>query len=165
LADQLKDLSVYSEPIRLTSSAANVPITVTKHNAYPVDAVLTLSSDKLVFLKGRTSGCSPSSTDKGANSIDVCTINLDHSDNTIYVQVRTRTAGHFTVSAKLESPKGGLVLSTGVLTVQATYTSVVAILLSAGAVLVLLAWWTRTLLRNRREKRSARQQRKLHAKT
>ena len=53
------------------------------------------------------------------------------------------------------SPKGDLVLAAGHLTVRSISTSAVAIGLSAGAVVVLLVWWGRTLWRGKWGRRGA----------
>jgi hypothetical protein len=53
----------------------------------------------------------------------------------------------------IRSPMGGLTLSTGQVSVRSTATSLVGILLSLGAVLVLAAWWVRTSRKRRAGRR------------
>jgi hypothetical protein len=77
----------------------------------------------------------------------------NHS-NVIYVTVRARTSGVFTVPITLTSPTGFLRLASGQITVRSTATSIVGIILSVGAVAVLAAWWVRTS-RKRRSLRRA----------
>ena len=47
------------------------------------------------------------------------------------------------------SPAGGLLLSSGQISVRSTATSVVGIVLSLGAVAVLVVWWIRTSRKRR----------------
>ena len=51
---------------------------------------------------------------------------------------------------------GSLVIAQGQLTVRSTATSIVGIVLTAAALVVLLAWWARTWQAGRRKKRAAR---------
>jgi beta-lactamase regulating signal transducer with metallopeptidase domain len=69
--------------------------------------------------------------------------------NVVYVNVRARTSGVFTVGITLESPAGGLQLSSGQIVVRSTATSIVGIVLSVGAVVVLAVWWVRTSRKRR----------------
>jgi hypothetical protein len=150
---QLASLALPTAPIRLTSSAARVPITVTKSVPYRVEGTLTVSSDKLLF--GPTTGCLPTRPANGGYTAVACRMVLDHNSNTVYVDMRSRASGDFRVSVVLESPGGSLVLTAGHLTVRSISTSAVAIALSAGAAAVLLGWWGRTLWRGRRSGRGA----------
>jgi hypothetical protein len=69
--------------------------------------------------------------------------------NVIYVNVQTRTSGQFKVEISLHSPTGGLELSAGEVSVRSTATSVVGVILSVGALVVLAVWWFRTSRRRR----------------
>jgi hypothetical protein len=138
LGTELARLSINSDNIRLTSSTAHVPITIVKSAPYSVTAVMTLSSDKLLFPSGSTR-----------------TVLLDRATNAVYVDMRARTGGVFRVTVTLYSPRGGLVLASRQLTVRSMSTSAVAIGLSLGAAAVLLAWWGRTMWRRRGERRGA----------
>jgi hypothetical protein len=55
----------------------------------------------------------------------------------------------FKVAITLHSPSGGLLLSSGQISVRSTATSVVGIVLSLGAVVVLVVWWIRTSRKRR----------------
>ena len=97
---------------------------------------MTLTSDKLLFADHSTSITLP--------------IILTPAHTTVkYVNVQARASGQFKVAIVLRSPVGGMVLSTGQVSVRSTATSVVGIVLSVGAVVVLAAWWVRTSRKRR----------------
>ncbi len=148
---QLAGLSLPTAPIRLTSGAARVPITIAKANPYRVVGTLTVSSDKLFF--GRSTGCVPTRPANGGFTAVACRMVLDRSSNTVYVDMRSRASGDFRVAVALQSPGGSLIRTAARLTVRSISTSAVAIGLSAGAAAVLLGWWGRTLWRGRRSGR------------
>jgi hypothetical protein len=56
----------------------------------------------------------------------------------------------------LRSPTGGLVIASAKFTVRSLSTSLVAIVLTIVAAVVLLMWWARTLLAGRRGRRAHR---------
>jgi len=140
---ELGQVSITADSIRLTSTTAHVPITIVKTAPYTVTAVMTLSSDKLLFPRGSTR-----------------TVVLDRATNAFYVDMQARTAGVFKVTVTLLSPRGGLVVAARQLTVRSASTSEVAIALSIGALLVLLGWWGQTLWRRRDTPRGAHARRR-----
>ena len=138
---QLGQLSLSGDrEITLTASSGRIPVTVVSAAPYPVTGVLGLSSDKLLF---------PGGTSRWSAPVTL----LPHHTNTVYVRVQARTSGSFAVAVTLHSTDRVLRLASGTLTVRSTTTSVVGIVLSAGAVAVLGAWWVRTSLRRRRARR------------
>ncbi len=142
LDDQLATFGVSGDQsLTLTSRKARIPVTIDSAATFPVSAVLTLSSDKLIFTNGQTRISQP--------------VDLDHSTNVVYVDVRTRVSGEFKVEVEVRSPTGGLVLTDGVLSVRSTATSVVGVLLTLGAIAVLVGWWVRTGVRRRAARRTA----------
>ncbi|MGA8297723.1 MAG: hypothetical protein WB770_11835, partial [Acidimicrobiales bacterium] len=66
------------------------------------------------------------------------------------VTVTTRTSGVSTLNVELVSPVGKVVLLQGGITIRSTAFSIVAVIISAVALFILLAWWVRTMLRRRR---------------
>ena len=82
-----------------------------------------------------------------------------HGTNAVYIEMRSRVSGDFRMSVTLDSPRGGLQLASGQLTVRSMSTSAVAIALSVAAGAVLLGWWGRTMWRSRRTRRGAHRQR------
>jgi hypothetical protein len=135
---QLGQLQVAGgQSITLTSQRGRVPVTIISSAPYPVTAVLTLTSDKLLFPDGET-----------------LNVVLDPSHtNSFYVNVETRASGLFKVGVTLYSPVGGVTLSSGQVSVRSTATSVVGVVLSLGAVAVLLVWWLRTSRKRRSDRR------------
>ena len=67
----------------------------------------------------------------------------------VYVRVQTRASGVFRLDISLHSPDGSVRLATGELSVRSTASSVVGVVLTAGAVAVLAVWWFRTSRRRR----------------
>jgi hypothetical protein len=139
---QLSQLVVAGQPITLTSQRGRLPVTIVSNAPYPVTASLTLTSDKLLF------------TQNGLTQLTVPVLLHPQHANVIFVDVQTRVSGTFRVGIALDAPVVGTPLSVGEITVRSTATSVVGIILSLGAVLVLVVWWIRTS-RKRRELRRA----------
>jgi len=134
---QLGLLSVEGgQSITLTASSGRVPVTVLSNATYAVTGSLTLSSDKLLFDNGQTEWSTPITLPPRYTKV-------------VYVHVRTRTSGTFRMDVALRSPDGLLQLATGQVSVRSTATSVVGIVLSIGAVAVLLVWWVRTSRKRR----------------
>jgi hypothetical protein len=135
---QLSQLQVAGDQsITLTSQRGRVPVTITSSAPYPVTGTLTLSSDKLLFPDGQT---------KQVTVVPGIT-------NPFYFNVETRASGLFKVGVTLDAPGGDVTLAGGQVSVRSTATSVVGIVLSVGAVLVLVVWWLRTSRKRRRERR------------
>jgi hypothetical protein len=134
---QLTQLEVAGQPITLTSQRGRLPISIFSNATYPVNASLTLTSDKLLF------------ADKDLTQYTEPVTLIPQHTNVIYVNVQTRVSGVFKVAITLHSPTGGLLLSSGQISVRSTATSVVGIVLSLGAVVVLVVWWIRTSRKRR----------------
>jgi len=153
-ARELRGLSVRSDTVRLTAGTASVPITILRDTPYPVTVLVRVTSDKVRFPKASTGVpgalCRPprvqSAPDRSSFSA-LCT--LTHSTNAVYVNMQSRASGDFQIGVQLTSPEGNLVLADGQLTVRSLSTSAVAIVLSVGAVVVLLVWWGRTVWRGK----------------
>ena len=167
---QLTLLSVTSREARLTASTGSVPITVIKNAPYPVKAVLSLTSDKIVFspssAQAPNTECAPPTVTGSASTSSVssqssismqCT--FVHGTNAVYIEMQSRVSGDFRLTVTLASPEGGLQLASGQLTVKSMSTSAVAIALSVVAGFVLLGWWARTIWRGRRSRRGAHRRR------
>jgi hypothetical protein len=124
--------------IRLTSQTATIPITLLRQVPYPVTVELDLSSEKLQFLHGTNPQ----------------TVTLTQRVQSVNVEVYARTSGDFPVLISVRSPTAGLEITSATFTVRSLSTSVVAIVLSVVAALVLLMWWGRTLWSGRRGRRA-----------
>lgn len=130
------------QAITLTARNGRIPITILSSVKYPVTGTLTLSSDTLLFSDHTT-------------QISVPSVTLTSSNNVIYENVQARVSGEFRVNVTMTSPTGNLVLTSGTIKVASTAISGVGIVLSLGAIAVLLGWWVRTGTRNRRARRTA----------
>ncbi len=141
---QLQQLTVASgQSITLTSQQGTLPIDIQSSAPYPVSATLTVTSDKLLFANGGTGLTEATTVLPGHGHTDV-----------VYIKVRARTSGVFTVDVTLHAPVGGLLLSSGQIVVRSTATSIVGVILSVGAVAVLAVWWVRTSRRRRVRRRA-----------
>jgi hypothetical protein len=127
-----------SRSITLTAREGEIPITVTSSLAYPVRAILEVSSDTLEFPEGTTQELA---IPAGRNA-------------TTQVSVRAQSSGSFPVRVQLRALEGEpeLVLAESVFTVRSTAISGVGTALSIGAGLFLLVWWGNHL-RGRRSRR------------
>jgi hypothetical protein len=135
---QLGQLQVSGDrTVTLTSQRGRVPVTIYSAAPYPVTGTLTLTSDKLTFPNGQSQA-----------------VTLSPSRYSVFnVNVETRDSGLFKVGIALYSPGGGLMLSSGQVDVRSTATSVVGVILSLGAVAVLVVWWLRTSRKRRSDRR------------
>ena len=148
---QLSQLQVAGDrTVTLTSQQGTLPVTIVSSTTYPVTGTLTLTSDKLLFPNGTTEWTQP--------------VSLVLPNNVVDVKVRARASGVFKVDVSLRSPSGGLELSNGEVEVRSTATSVVGIVLSVGALTVLVVWWFRTS-RKRRALRKAEEGAELVSET
>lgn len=139
---QLGQLAVEGDQtVTLTASSGLVPVTVVSGAGYPVTGSLVLSSDKLLFPNGET---------QWSTSVTL----LPHHSNVVYVRVRTRASGVFRLDVSLRSPDGSLRLVAGELSVRSTSSSVVGVVLTVGAVIVLAVWWIRTSMKRRAARRA-----------
>ena len=130
-----------NQTVTLTARSGTVPVTVVSGASYPVSATLTLSCDKLLFSNAKTL------FSKGV-------VLLPHHSNVTYVAVRSRASGVFRLDVSLRSPDGQLHLATGELSVRSTSSSVVGVVLTIGAVVVLAVWWFRTSVKRRAARRA-----------
>lgn len=145
---QLGQLQITAgQSITLTSQDGTLPIDIVSSAPYPVKAILTVASDKLLFANGATGWTQPTTIVPGHTHSDV-----------VYVKVRARTSGVFTVPITLTSPTGGLQLASGQIVVRSTATSIVGILLSIGAITVLAVWWVGTSRKRRAQRRADEEQ-------
>ena len=139
---QFGQLAVESDQtVTLTAHSGRVPVTIVSTAPYPVTATLMLSSDKLLFPNGQT---------QWSKSI----VLQPRISNVVDVQVQTRSSGVFRLDVTLHAPAGPVRLAAGELTVRSTSSSVVGVVLTIGAVAVLVVWWFRTSRRRRAARRA-----------
>jgi hypothetical protein len=139
ISAQLHDVVLGTDhTIALTSTTANVPLTIASNAKWPIRALLQLSSDKLVFPRGASR---------------LITIQPGKTNQYSFF-VRVRTSGDLPLKIKLTSPDGQLVFFDDKLTIRSTAVSSVALALTAGAIAYLLVWWLRSARRSRRPGRA-----------
>lgn len=119
--------------VTLTSRRGTLPVTIDSSAPYAVTGQLTVASDRLEFPSGSTRG-----------------VTIDRTTNQIRVPVLARTLGDLPIQVTLRTPDGALVIAQSRLTVRSTATSVVGVVLTILAALVLAGWWVRTWVKRRR---------------
>ncbi len=134
----ISNLSLISDrTITITSSKTTIPITILSRLHYPVNTLLELSSSGI-----------------DAGKIRKQKVTIDHATTVVYVPVTVRATGYFHIKVKLLSMNGQMSLASTDLPVRSAAISIIAIILSAGAILVLLGWWLHTLhLRHKADSR------------
>lgn len=121
--------------ITLTARRGEIPVTVLNEADYPVRLVVQVASDKLTFPSG------------GSRRIE-----LPRRNTTERFSVEARTSGAFPLRVQLLSPDGRLLIGESRFTVRSTAFSGVGLVLTVGALAVLLLWWARHLVRGRRNR-------------
>lgn len=121
--------------ITLTSRTGEIPITIVSSSPYPIHALIELRDSALDFL-GDSARPEP------------VTFRLKTTAREF--RVTTRTSGASRLDVLVVSPTGHVTLLSGAFSIRSTAVSSVAIALSIGALLVLAAWWLRSVLRHRR---------------
>jgi hypothetical protein len=122
--------------VTFTSNQAAIPVTVLSAAPYPVNVVVTLTSDKFLFPNGSSHQ-----------------LVLDRPTTSWRFTATARTSGdRLPIEVTVHTPDGQLLIAHTVLTVQATSISFVGVALTAVAGAVLLVWWVRTWRRARRRR-------------
>ena len=139
LDDQISTVAFGGAEITLTSLKGSIPITLTKTAPYSLRGILELKSTHLRFPRGERS-----------------TVLLDHPTQSIRISAVAETTGDLPFTATFLTPRGALTIARQKVVVHTTQTSVVAIILTIGAALVLIAWWLRTSSKKPRRRHRAR---------
>ncbi len=119
--------------LNLTSRRGTLPVTVTNANPFPVDVLVRLRSDRLAFPDG-----------------DVVAVTVDGDEARIDVPVEALATGSVPVFVELWTVDDQRRLDFRALNVRSTAISGVGLLLSVGALAVLVIWWARSWRRSRR---------------
>ncbi|MCU1494648.1 MAG: hypothetical protein JWO62_2412 [Acidimicrobiaceae bacterium] len=127
--------------VTLTSRTGQIPINIVSTSRYPIQALIELRDSALDF--------SHSGTRSKLVTFSAKITSLDY-------RVSTRTSGASRLDVVVVSPKGDVTLLSGSFTIRSTAVSGVAVALSIGALLVLAAWWLRSVLRHRRRAAQSR---------
>lgn len=121
--------------LNLTSRRGTLPVTVENANPFPVNVVIRTTSDRLRFPDGRD-----------------LPVSVEAGDATRFdVPVEALATGSVPVSVELWTPDDRIRLDGRTLNVRSTAISGVGLLLSLGALLVLVVWWVRSWRRKRRD--------------
>ncbi|MCO8126239.1 DUF6049 family protein [Acidimicrobiia bacterium EGI L10123] len=122
--------------LNLTSRRGTLPVTIENANPFPVDLVVRTRSDRLAFPDG-------GETPVTVEAEDVLRID---------VTVEALATGSVPVFVELWTPDGTVRLDGRQLNVRSTAISGVGLVLSLGALAVLVVWWVRHWRRTRRER-------------
>jgi hypothetical protein len=133
--------------ITLTSTKAQLPLTMLSPPSLKARVELRLSSQRLIFrqsfpVEGKCRVPTPTS--------EICDLTLSTQNTTIKVSVESRASGVFPLDVSLWTPDGSQLLARDRDTVRSTAVSGVGIILIAVAVVSLGLWWARDLRHGRR---------------
>lgn len=135
LRDDLARISA-SEPrtLTVTSRRSAIPLRFQNDTGRPIQVRLRLESPRLAFRDGALQRLT---LEPGLNRLDV--------------EVEVQASGQFTLQADLLAPRSGRVLASTRQRIRSSAFSGVGLMLSGGALLFLVIWWSRTLRRRSRE--------------
>lgn len=132
--------------LNLTSRRGTLPVTVENANPFPVDVVLRVRSERLSF---------PDGEGVRAEAVTV-PLTVDPADlRRVDIPVEARATGSVPVFVELWSPDDAVRLDDQRLNVRSTAISGAGLVISLGALAVLLAWWFRHSRATRRARASA----------
>lgn len=118
--------------ITITSLSARVPISVYSSAPTPLRVELVVASGDLSFKRHDY------------------VFELRPKNNTKEISLSARTAGDFPLELEVRTVEGDFPLASGRLLIRSTAISGVAVALTAGAAVFLLAWWGRSVLRRKK---------------
>lgn len=122
--------------ITLTAREGTIPVTIANISDQDRTVRVYLESNQLEFPHG-----------------DEFEVVVPPGDIRIDLTVRTRTSGAFPLNIRLTSPDGSIVLDESTFDIRSTAISGVGLVLSIGAGLFLLVWWTRHWHNSRKSSR------------
>jgi hypothetical protein len=125
-----------SQPVTLTSSnsVSSIPVHIVNASGTPLHVTVQLVSPRLSFANGNSKS-----------------VGLTSTDSTLSFGVTPNTTGRFPVQVLVRTPSGK-VLSSATLIVRSTAYNRIALLITIGALVVLLALWARRALATRRQR-------------
>jgi hypothetical protein len=128
----------FGRTITVTSLQAKIPITVFSNAHVPLLAELSVTSPDLGFPHGHT-----------------WPVTLYPRTNIVTIDLTARDSGDFPLTLRLAT-RTGFVVQSGDITIRSTAISGVAVALSVGAALFLVAWWLRSIVSKQRRKHKLR---------
>jgi hypothetical protein len=130
--------AVTTRHITLTGKSSEIPLTLRRRTKEPIRVRVHLASPKLEFPENDF----------------VVTLDADVVQQR--VPVSARASGTFPLTVQILTPSGDVAVAPATeMTVQATALSGLGIVLTGGAVLVLVTWWVRQVRRSRRRRHRA----------
>lgn len=122
--------------ITITSSTASIPITILRSNTNTsFNIKITLKDNGVEFKGGNTR-----------------TITLDKQQNTVYFNISPRSPGSSILTVTVQSPSGNFTLLQQTYTIHSSAISVLGLILTGLAALLLIWWWIKTFFKNKRLK-------------
>jgi hypothetical protein len=128
------------QTINFTARDGVVSLTMRNTTGYPVNVVLSLQADRLEF-PGHEDGIVP--------------LTLTDETTRVSLKVNTRASGDSALDVSVLTPDQNVEIGSTTVTVRSTAFSGVGIILSVGAGLFLLIWWSRHTIKARRASRRA----------
>jgi hypothetical protein len=126
-----------SQPVTLTSSGSvsSIPVHIVNASGTPLHVTVQLVSPRLSFANGNSKS-----------------VGLTSTDSTLSFGVTPNTTGRFPVQVLVRTPSGK-VLNSSTLIVRSTAYNRIALVITVGALVVLLALWIRRAVGTRRAER------------
>ncbi|MEZ5246826.1 MAG: DUF6049 family protein [Acidimicrobiales bacterium] len=127
-----------SERITLTDRRTDLPLTIVNRQSLPLNVELLLTAEKIRFPDGER-----------------LELTLAPGETIVTIPVETLASGDARVTATIVSPGGFVELGSGTVDIRSTAISGLGLVISIVALVVLAAWWIRTVLRVRRNRVAA----------
>jgi hypothetical protein len=120
----------------VTSRNVKLPIAISSQLKVPFKGVLVIKSDRLSFPNG--------------NTVPVV---VSGPNTTLSIPIHVETLGIYLISAKLFTTNGKLVVAHTSIEIRSTAFSLVSIILTLGAFLILALWWIQSFRKGHRRNR------------
>ncbi|MDG2025569.1 MAG: hypothetical protein P8J50_00495 [Acidimicrobiales bacterium] len=127
-----------TDRITLTDRRTDLPLQVVNGQPVALNVEVILSAEKLRFPEG-----------------DRLFLQLQPGVNDLVIPVETLASGDARVTATIVSPGGAFELGSGTVDIRSTAISGLGLAISLVALVILAAWWVRTILRVRRNRAAA----------
>ena len=138
-ADALKNQITLpqQQTITVAANTAQIPITIfqNKNSSSIYNVKVVLSDNGVIFQHG--------------NSV---ILTLTKQQNTVYFTLSPRSVGSTNLTVSIESPSGNLTLLQQVYTIHSSAISILGLIITVGAALLIGWWWLKTFIRKRKLK-------------
>jgi hypothetical protein len=125
------------QTITVAANTAQIPITIfqNKNSSSIYNVKVVLSDNGVIFQHG--------------NSV---ILTLTKQQNTVYFTLSPRSVGSTNLTVSIESPSGNLTLLQQVYTIHSSAISILGLIITVGAALLIGWWWLKTFIRKRKLK-------------